>query len=336
MTNYMYQISIIIPSYNRYPQLAYTLLTLEQQTFDKNKMEVIVVDDHSTDGTYKRLSKYQPDYPFKIIQNSGKQGAASARNVGIEASNGEIIIFLDAENLVDPNFVEYHFKYHQVDENLVVSGSMLSRSVYTVLHPEFSKEEIKQFYNSLKRNSNLLKSKRLSTSNHQRNFRLIWDKLQQLNSPSYFLSKQEVAKLLYRKIAFSTQPSFYTILKKHGSNLKGYNLPWISFITRNVSVRRNLLEQVGYFDEDFNGGWGLEDWELGYRLHKTGASFIFSKNLISYHQEHPKNSLKRKEGLKINYELFKQKHPDKEVQILSLFYSKQKSLYQLSELLEGG
>ncbi|NOU74689.1 hypothetical protein GC098_25430 [Paenibacillus sp. LMG 31458] len=62
--------------------------------------------------------------------------------------------------------------------------------------------------------------------------------------------------------------------------------PWLMFITRCVSVKKRHFMEVGGFQERFIK-YGLEDWELGYRLHKHGLSYRSMNRIIGYHQEHP-------------------------------------------------
>jgi peptidoglycan/xylan/chitin deacetylase (PgdA/CDA1 family) len=58
--------------------------------------------------------------------------------------------------------------------------------------------------------------------------------------------------------------------------------PWRLAYTGNLSVTRAALAKAGGFARDFSG-WGLEDLDLGYRLFKTGAAFVFSRFAIGYH-----------------------------------------------------
>ncbi len=63
--------------------------------------------------------------------------------------------------------------------------------------------------------------------------------------------------------------------------------PWREFWTVNCSVRKDILERVGLFDENFKG-WGFEDIELGYRLHRLGLNFVFNLEAWCLHYPHPR------------------------------------------------
>lgn len=65
-------------------------------------------------------------------------------------------------------------------------------------------------------------------------------------------------------------------------NLDWLTDPWRLTYTGNLSLRRRLLDAVGGFGQDFVG-WGLEDVDLGYRLHRHGGRFVFSRFAVGYH-----------------------------------------------------
>ncbi|MFF2498042.1 glycosyltransferase family 2 protein [Peribacillus sp. NPDC058075] len=295
------EVSIIIPSYNKYPLNQLTLYALEKQTFDPDKMEVIFINDASTDETRKQLKSYNPPYNFKLIHFEQNQGRAKIRNVGIQAAKGDILIFLDAEMLTKPDFVENHFNYHKSQKNLIVSGAMFCKSVYTCIYPNFKQEQLKEIENITKSNSTL--------HTRYKNY------VRTNPSPYPLIGKNEISNQVYKNL-INRVTWFSTIIKEYGENLSGFQFPWMAFLTGNVSIRKELLMQTGGFDEDFVG-YGYEDWELGYRLYKVGAKYLVKKNVISYHQEHPIGENNWKQAMK-NYNVFIRKHPDIDILFLSL------------------
>lgn len=92
-------ISVVIPTYNVSPYLSQCLETILSQTY--NNLEIIVVDDGSTDDTAQIAQRY----PVKLIQQAN-QGAAAARNAGINVATGEYLHFIDADDLINLNFYE--------------------------------------------------------------------------------------------------------------------------------------------------------------------------------------------------------------------------------------
>lgn len=92
-------VSVIIPSYNSAKFIKETLDSVFNQTY-KN-IEVIVVDDGSTDGSFELIFNLK-NPNLKLVKNLGK-GACAARNYGFEISKGDYIQYLDADDLLSPN-----------------------------------------------------------------------------------------------------------------------------------------------------------------------------------------------------------------------------------------
>ena len=101
--------SVVVPTYNRLPILQKCLAALEKQTI-KQLYEVVVVDDGSTDGTVEFLQSHSHDFPHVRLLLQNHEGAAIARNTGLDASKGEIIVFIDSDLVVTPVFLESHAK----------------------------------------------------------------------------------------------------------------------------------------------------------------------------------------------------------------------------------
>ena len=92
-------VSVIVPVYNREDYLNRCLDSLVNQTLEE--IEILAVDDGSTDGSMDILQSYAHRYPGKVFvfRNPGK-GAASARNHAISAARGEYITFVDSDDFV--------------------------------------------------------------------------------------------------------------------------------------------------------------------------------------------------------------------------------------------
>ncbi|MCS5420418.1 MULTISPECIES: glycosyltransferase [Psychrilyobacter] len=94
------KISVIIPVYNVDEYLEECLETVYRQTL--KELEVILVDDGSTDYSLKILKEYKIKYPKKtklIIKENG--GQSSARNLGLKSASGEYISFIDSDDFID-------------------------------------------------------------------------------------------------------------------------------------------------------------------------------------------------------------------------------------------
>jgi glycosyltransferase involved in cell wall biosynthesis len=87
-------VSAIIPTYNRASLVCAAIDSVRQQTYEN--VEIIVVDDGSTDDTQARLKVYGDSVRVVVQDNTGP---AAARNLGIELSRGEIVAFLDSDDM---------------------------------------------------------------------------------------------------------------------------------------------------------------------------------------------------------------------------------------------
>lgn len=99
-------ISVIIPTYNTKIYIDNAIDSVLNQTY-KN-FEIIVVDDGSTDGTSEYLADKYSNQISLIKQNNG--GLANARNTGIINSKGDLIQFLDADDVLEPQKFEKSIK----------------------------------------------------------------------------------------------------------------------------------------------------------------------------------------------------------------------------------
>lgn len=289
-----YEVSVIIPSYNKCLELKLLLYSLKKQTFERSLMQVIVVDDASTDGTSGMIERYKPPFPFHYLRNETQRGRSFTRNKGLSIASGKIIVFLDAEMLVEQNFIQKHVEHHKARQDLVLTGAMHLKGIYTVIYPNFSKDARRSFRVLLKNDDKLYR-------------RLLPEMKKSYSNKTVMslLTRKDIKKGFHKILSFP-RPYFPEILHNFGPDLKEYKLPWTSFVSCNVSLRRELLEKVGGFDEGFQG-WGFEDWELGYRLYQFGVSFRADSSVGCYHQEHP--VLYNYREMFSNYFFYTQKHP---------------------------
>ncbi|MCD7976214.1 MAG: glycosyltransferase [Tannerellaceae bacterium] len=101
-------LSVIICTYNRGRYLPMILDSLRFQALSSELFEIIMVNNKSTDNTEEIISNYIkefPDIPLKYFMESS-QGISYARNRGIQESRGDIIVFLDDDETIDPDFLE--------------------------------------------------------------------------------------------------------------------------------------------------------------------------------------------------------------------------------------
>ncbi len=264
--------SIIIPSYNSSERLYLNLLALNNQSYNGNDIEVIVVDNGSTDSTSLMLDNFELKYPFKRLRVEKNIGIANGRNVGIKNASGDILIFHDSDMLAEKDYIVKHINAHN-DSNLVVCGLAWKR-IYTFYYKNFSSAQLEA-----------LKKQYSKFNTEVQNLSIYSDKQQLI--PDY-----EITDFNLEKYAFDLDIDFIKELKSlianYGEDLNNYSLPWRFFITNNLSVERRRVLDVGMFDAKICK-YGYEDYDLGIRLFKSGCTYKFSQDIISIHQEHPSN-----------------------------------------------
>ena len=119
----MPKVSVIIPVYNTEPYLKRCLNSVCNQTL--KDIEIILVDDCSTDESLKILKEYaSKDKRIKLIILEQNQGVAVARNKGLEAAKGEYIGFVDSDDFIDLNFYETLYKKAEEDDFDAVKGNI--------------------------------------------------------------------------------------------------------------------------------------------------------------------------------------------------------------------
>ena len=205
-------ISVVMPTYYEVERLCAALTSLSQQDYPMDQVEIIVVDDASpTPADGGKLQQALAPFTLKLLNHESNQGRARARNTGLRCATGDIIIFLDSDMTVAPNFFRAHAAGHKREENTVFIGN------------------------------------------------IVWG----CDIPPSALTRYVERRGVHR------------INGQGGVHFK-------CFVTGNSSLRRNLLDHVGFFDEDFTV-YGGEDLELGYRLHIAGAQFSYLEDAVSHH-----------------------------------------------------
>ncbi|QJC53929.1 glycosyltransferase [Paenibacillus albicereus] len=300
-----FRASIILPSRDKHPLVLLTLFALERQSVPPDRYEVIVVDDASSDLTSGIPAAWSFPYRLRLLRSEAVLGRPAARNAGISVAEGEVLIFLDAEVLVGPGFVESHLRLHEQDGQLLASGVLTMKSAYTYLHPGFSAAQVQQAYGLI----------------HPRpRHHAAWEAFMAGGGPQLLFSREDIHAEAYRELAFAKpMEAVYEaeILQRFGDRLAGFHLPWLISHTGNLSVRRSAFELHGRFEE--YEGYGWDDLELGYRLYRQGYRFAHIREPAVYHQEHPVAPSVAGEAQE-NFFRFQQKYRELSLLVLLLLY----------------
>lgn len=152
------EISVIIPTFNRGKLIANSIKSALNQTI-KN-LEIIIVDDGSTDNTKEVIDKFQ-DRRIKYIKLDKNQGASNARNIGIKAAKGKYISFQDSDDIFYPNKLEIQLNniINKKSDLDFCKINLLYNSTYNYLVPSTIREkrfESGDFFTELISNGNFI------------------------------------------------------------------------------------------------------------------------------------------------------------------------------------
>ncbi len=129
-------LTVVIPTRNRLPLLTRVLQTLDQQEdVEPGAFDAVVVVDGATDGTAEALRNMTTSFAMEVIERR-RGGVAGARNAGVRAARGEVVLFLDDDIIPSPRLVAEHVRAHAGSPSLVALGrfspdSSIRRSAWT-------------------------------------------------------------------------------------------------------------------------------------------------------------------------------------------------------------
>lgn len=103
------KISVIVPAFNEEENIGTCLQALQAQTLAKEDFEVIVVDNGSTDATAERANLQEAGIHLRVVSHA-RMGISEARNFGASLGNGDVLAFLDADCISNPNWLEEALK----------------------------------------------------------------------------------------------------------------------------------------------------------------------------------------------------------------------------------
>lgn len=125
--------SVVIPAHNTAPYIAQTVESALSQTFED--IEVIVINDGSTDDTAERLRPYRERI---IYREQANLGPAAARNRGLETASGDYVALLDGDDLWAPNRIELMLQFLEsrpeisfaTSDAFLIYGDQVSKDTY--------------------------------------------------------------------------------------------------------------------------------------------------------------------------------------------------------------
>ncbi|MDR7568297.1 MAG: glycosyltransferase, partial [Armatimonadota bacterium] len=119
------ELSVVIPAYNRPRVLEVCLHCLSRQTLPPDRYEVIVVDDGSEEDLRPVVRSFRGALQVRFLRQPQNLGRAAARNRGIAEAQGEVVVFVDSDVFVVPEFLAVHREIHERHRDAVGRGPIL-------------------------------------------------------------------------------------------------------------------------------------------------------------------------------------------------------------------
>lgn len=151
----MYKISVICPVYNSEQYIHRTIDSIINQTFGFKNIELIFVDDCSTDSSYEIINSYAEEYEnillFKSEENHGYPGFG--RNLGIEKADAEYIMFIDNDDAYEADFCEKMYGLISSEDldlvsanyNIIKKTHVEKLSIFNLINDYDKEEENKKY-----------------------------------------------------------------------------------------------------------------------------------------------------------------------------------------------
>ena len=247
----MEKVSVIIPVYNDEKYLANCIESVQKQTY--SNLEIIIVDDGSTDTTPKICEKYREDYANIRVLHKENGGIGSSRNAGLAMATGDYILFVDSDDWLEDNHIEELYNLlKKNDADIAVSnfnyfiekrgavGFFLKEEDY--FEKTYTPEEWFAVENEAKYNMGLM-------------FTVPWGKLYKrslFKNIVYPISMHAVEDdlttwkiyLLADKIVYMNKPTcFY---RKHDGSITAQTARTSSYPIESVEERIGFLSQIGF------------------------------------------------------------------------------------------
>ena len=274
----MKTVSVIMPTYNKGARLALTLTSFCYQKTSR-QYEIILVDGGETPNL--EACRFRSHLPLEILRVENL-GRSFNRNVGINAAQGELLVFCDDDLIVEPSFIEEHCLAHDKTSNCLVHG--WKNEIPYVKFFLDPRDPQKGLLGGHQREiSDALKEYRIG----EEQFPEIFDRIHQWGHCLDFLEKN-VRHMFAHKI-------------------DNYHIPWLASCTANMSLPRLLAYEAGLFHESFGLDWGPEDLEFGYRVCRSGATVEDAPGAQNYHLSHTRTDWKP--VAQRGFEKFQQMYP---------------------------
>lgn len=228
--------------------------------------EVVVTDDGSNDDTAAVLQQWQHKLPLRVIRHATPKGRSEASNAAARAALGDVLLFLDGDNLVAPGCIAAHAAAHAVIPNLIGRGETRHlRNTRFLQDPETGTPMPGQESRIARMSIAELDRMKVST----------------LQVLKYFSS-------IHRRSELGIYPGIgprrlYELEVDALNRQQPQKLLWMAASGSNQSVRRHAFLAIGGFNPEVDF---IEQREMAARLCALGHSMGFVKGGLTYHLSH--------------------------------------------------
>ena len=253
-------VSLIMATCDKREYLALTLESLLAQT--DSRFEVVLCDDGTAGGVTDVVAPFEDRLDLTVVVQENR-GRASARNSALERAQGDLVVFIDDDRMAAPDFVAAHAA--------AATGEGVigwKRRALTWWRPgtlPIGGDDLMRL------------AVRVGGTSRLREARHLLERGELEADPEGALARVHIG---------DEPDNHQAIIEAYGLELEDFRFGWALATTANLAVPREAVETVGGFDESFTG-WGLEDTDLSYRLHRLGLRFSVSTGAVNYHQVHP-------------------------------------------------
>ena len=269
--------SVVIPAWNARDTIEQCLIAIEQSSFNRgypHLLEVIVVDDGSSDGTWELLTHSQLDLNLKAVQQT-HHSRAHAMNTGISIAEGDVIISCDADIILCPFSIGELVKRHQALENVLLIGFRFDVDPHDPpIHPSVLRENLPGFLPEFYGDNRVA----FHRPGWPENLCVESNHLKQLGHGKQFW-----------------------VTDGHTPDGDSWDLPRMVYGAL-FSLPRDDLRQMGGYDERFYG-WGYEDTTVGARALGLGNFIVPVYSAVGLHVAHADHSPSKWQEADVNYQL---------------------------------
>jgi GT2 family glycosyltransferase len=260
-------VSLVMATCDKRDYLALTLASLLTQTYQR--FEVVICDDGTAGGVADIVDPLR-DRIAITLGGRESHDRASARNAALERAQGDLVVFMDDDRMAAPGFVAAHVAAAGDDSRGVIGWKRRALTWWRPGVLPVGEDDLLRLTDRVGSPAALREPTRLL-------------------APDDLTADPEAALAELEKggVTLGDEPdNYHAIVDEYGTGLDGFRFGWALATTANLAVSREAVEKAGGFDESFTG-WGLEDTDLSYRLHRLGVRFSVSTEAVNFHQVHP-------------------------------------------------